>query len=113
MTQLWDSPTALINVGGDLEDLKELLLLMLEQAPDLIADIASAIQENNPAKLYLAAHTLKSSLQLLGFDASGEIASALELAGRTQQIESCDDLLLRLQMTTDLTIVLIRDYISS
>lgn len=97
----WDQTAALQNVGGCLEDLKDLLALSLEQSPSLVAKIAVAVQRHDADDLYLAAHTLKSSLQLFVMEPSGEIAASLELAGRTRQWESCPQLLQQLQQSLD------------
>jgi len=89
--RLWNESAALSNVGGDVADLKDLLHIWLEQVPNLLSDIESALQERNPERLYRAAHTLKSSLQLFGMDACVEVAESLELAGRMQHLDHCEN----------------------
>ena len=109
----WDQAAALQNVGGCLEDLKDLLALSLEQSPQLTARIAAAIQRHDADDLYLAAHTLKSSLQLFVMEPCGEIAASLELAGRTKQWESCPELVQQLQQSLDELTPAIRSFVEA
>lgn len=98
---LWDQATALKNVGGDLGDLKDLLAISLEQSPQLLANMASAIERSSSHELYLAAHTLKSSLQLFGMTTCAALAESLELAGRMNQWENVPHQLCKLNETIE------------
>ena len=111
--QLWNETVALSNVGGDVADLRDLLQIWLEQVPGLLSDIESALQEREPDRLYLAAHTLKSSLQLFGMDACGRVAEDLELAGRMRDMDHCLDGGLRLRQWIEKATEQVRVYLDS
>ena len=110
---LWNQSVALENVGGDPSDLKDLLQMWIEQVPTLLAEIESAITGLEPDRLHLAAHTLKSSLQLFGMDACGEIAEALEVAGRTGQLHSGEQRGHQLSQLIQAAQVEVRAYLAS
>lgn len=102
MTRVWDETLAMANVDGHVQDMKELLEIWLRQAPCLLFDIRTALQNNDPVSLHLAAHTLKGSLQILGIEAAASIAQALENAGRTGLTTDGMNLLIQLEGELDL-----------
>ncbi len=77
---------ALERVEGDLDLLKELVDLFLEEVPTMMGEIESAITAGDPAALQHAAHTLKGSVS--NFSAPGAITAsfALEKMGRQQDL---------------------------
>jgi HPt (histidine-containing phosphotransfer) domain-containing protein len=93
----WSDTLALINVDGDVNDLKDLLAVWLRQTPRLLGELVVAIQCKNSESLHLAAHTLKGSLQILGMAAASELAAALETAGRIDELEGASLTLMQLQ----------------
>ncbi len=75
---------ALERVDGDVELLRELAGLFLDECPKRTAEIRQAILQENATKLQEAAHTLKGSVGNFGFPAAFEAARHLETIGREQ-----------------------------
>lgn len=65
-------------IGGDAEDLRELVDEFLETAPELSASISSAAAAGNRDALRIAAHTLKSNARDFGAMRLSGLCSALE-----------------------------------
>ena len=109
----WTVQLAMECVDGCESDLRELLEIWLRQSPLLLCDIRSALQNDEPEKLQLAAHTLKGSLQILCADAACEYAAALEFAGEKRMTASAACALPKLEAEiADLT-QLITTYLNS
>jgi HPt (histidine-containing phosphotransfer) domain-containing protein len=53
---------ALQRLGGDEELLREMALVLLDEAPELLASIRTALDARQPIELGRAAHTLKGAL---------------------------------------------------
>ncbi len=91
-----DREAALRRVGGDAALLQELVQLFLNEAPGLLADIRGAIAAGDPARLRLAAHTLKGSLGIFMAGPAFAAAQRLETLGRAGTLEgaaeACQDL---------------------
>lgn len=83
-TNILNLTEALERVEGDLDLLKELVDLFVEETPTMVGEIESAITAGNPTALQHAAHTLKGSVS--NFAAPGAIAASLTLEqmGRQQ-----------------------------
>jgi signal transduction histidine kinase/CheY-like chemotaxis protein len=75
-----DWPATLERVGGNAELLAELVALLRQECPRLVADLAAALTARDASGIRLAAHTLKGSLSILG------VAPALKAA---HEIEDC------------------------
>lgn len=65
-------------IGGDADDLRELLDEFLETAPQLAASIAGAAAAGHRDDLRIAAHTLKSNARDFGAIRLSELCAALE-----------------------------------
>jgi len=91
-----DLARALEAVEGDEELLRELAELFLEDFPRMVEEIRAAAADRDAAGLHRAAHTLKGSVAVLGAPAVGEIAYALECAGRAEDLDAAPPLLERL-----------------
>jgi two-component system, sensor histidine kinase and response regulator len=74
-----DRAAALEVVGGDVDLLRELVDLFLEDCPRLIGDLRAAIEASDATAVKRAAHTLKGALQNFG---------AADVAGTAQQLET-------------------------
>jgi PAS domain S-box-containing protein len=79
-----DLAVALERVDGDLELLKELAGLFLDECPRRMAEIRAAISQRNVLKLQQEAHTLKGSVGNFGAQETFEAARRLETVGRGQ-----------------------------
>jgi HPt (histidine-containing phosphotransfer) domain-containing protein len=69
-------------VGGSQEVLQEIITLFLEDSPKLLAAIREALQDENTAAVYRAAHTLKGSVGNFDAQAAVELAQRLEARSR-------------------------------
>jgi histidine phosphotransfer protein HptB len=65
-------------IGGDAEDLRELVDEFLETAPELSAEIGRAAEARDCDALRIAAHTLKSNARDFGAMRLSEHCAALE-----------------------------------
>ena len=89
--EAFDLPEALRRVDGDLDFLRALALMLNEDAPQQIANIGDAVEEQDAGKLKRAAHRLKGSL--IPFVATWAIraAQSLETMGHTEDLSNAAD----------------------
>ncbi len=80
----FDMAAALERVDGDIELMKELAGLFLDECPQRMAEIRQAITQSDAAKLANAAHTLKGSVGNFGAREAFEASRRLELIGHEQ-----------------------------
>ncbi|HLJ57256.1 MAG TPA: response regulator, partial [Chthonomonadaceae bacterium] len=78
----FDRVEALDRVEGDLEILREVVRLFLDDAPNTLAEIADAIAGRNAHRLERSAHSLKGAVGSLAARAAFDAALRLETAGR-------------------------------
>jgi HPt (histidine-containing phosphotransfer) domain-containing protein len=100
-SQLCDWAAGLERVGGDEGLLREIAGLMSSECPKLLADIQRAIAARDAAKLKLAAHTLKGSLDNIGALAARVHAQELETQGRDNQLADASAACRRLELELD------------
>lgn len=67
-------------IGGDTEDLKELIEDFGEVAPELLQSMQNAVTSNDTDQLRIAAHSLKSNARDLGATRLAEESADLEKA---------------------------------
>jgi HPt (histidine-containing phosphotransfer) domain-containing protein len=79
-----DRAEALERVEGDVDLLRELVGLFLEDVPARIAEIRDAIERRDAGGLRSGAHSLKGAAANLSARAVSEAAQRLEIAGRDQ-----------------------------
>lgn len=80
-----DREVALARVGGDLELLKELAALFLQEAPHMLEELQSAAGDGNSKEVERVAHGLKGSAANFGATAVMETARELEFLGRDEK----------------------------
>ena len=97
----WNVQLALECVDGCESDLRDLLLIWLRQSPDLLSSIRSALENDEPEKLQLAAHTLRGSLQILCADKACAYAAELEIAAKSRETASAAGVLPKLEIEID------------
>ncbi len=94
-------PAAIANlrdmVGGEPEDLAELIDSFLEDAPVLLANIAKAVDTGDAVALRLHAHSLKSNAADFGAQELAELCKQLEMAGKNGEMAGTAVLLTRAQ----------------
>ncbi len=81
-----DRQVALSRVGGDVELLKEIAVLFLEDYPKSLADLRDAAARADAKALERAAHGLKGSVANFGAAAAFEAARTLEELGRARNL---------------------------
>jgi PAS domain S-box-containing protein len=86
-----DLALALERVDGDLELLKELASLFLDECPRLMAGIREAISQRNDLRLQQEAHTLRGSVGNFGAQEALEAARRLETVGRGQDWDHAEE----------------------
>jgi CheY-like chemotaxis protein/HPt (histidine-containing phosphotransfer) domain-containing protein len=86
-----DREQALERVDGDRELLREVIGLFLEDYPETMAEIDTALSEGDAARLNRAAHALKGSVANFGARNSFDLALRLEMVGKTGDLKGADE----------------------
>jgi two-component system, sensor histidine kinase and response regulator len=81
-----DRELALSRVGGDVELLKEIAGLFLEDYPKLLDELLAAAARGDAKTVERAAHGLKGSVSNFGARAAVDAAWMLESLGRAQKL---------------------------
>jgi len=81
-----DLSVALARVGGDMELLREIAQIFLDQCPDALGEIREAIETGDAHALEQAAHALKGSVANFGAENACAAAYKLEAMGRTGEL---------------------------
>jgi signal transduction histidine kinase/DNA-binding response OmpR family regulator/HPt (histidine-containing phosphotransfer) domain-containing protein len=92
-----DWPTALRNLDGDEEFLRELGGMFLEQYPAALEAIAAAVERGDSKELEQAAHALKGSSRIVGAGAVAASALELETLGHAGKAAAAGEALERLR----------------
>ena len=82
----FDQSRALSRMDGDLDLLKELVTVFLQDAPDLLHSIEQALSLNDAQGVERAAHALKGSVGNFAADAAQDLARRVENMGRTGRL---------------------------
>ena len=85
----WTVQPVLNGLDGSMDDLRQLYEIWQRQAPQLLGEIRSAIEQGDGRKLEIAAHTFKGSLMIL--NAENAIASVAELESLGRQKSTAID----------------------
>jgi HPt (histidine-containing phosphotransfer) domain-containing protein len=92
-----DESVALSRVGGDVELLREVVGLFLDDYPQSLEMIRDAVVRGDRAGLERHAHSLKGSVATFGAEQVFEAALALEKQGRSGDLSGAADGLHRLE----------------
>ena len=92
-----DESLALSRVGGDVDLLKEVIELFLNDYPDTFEKIRSAVDGSDANALEHHAHSLKGSVSTFGAGPAFEAAFALEKQGRERDLRGAREGLSRLE----------------
>ena len=85
--QVLDRATALARVGGDLDLLKEIAGLFLDEYPRALDEIHRALAAGDAKMIERSAHGLKGSVANFGARAAVDAAFQLEQFGRAHKLE--------------------------
>jgi len=97
--QVLELETALARVGGDLELLREIAQLFLDEYPGSLDDIHQALEAGDANKLERAAHGLKGSVANFGARAAVDAAFQLEQLGKAGKLDQVPPALAALERT--------------
>ena len=94
-----DRAEALARVGGDLELLKEIAALFLEDYPRSLDQIHQALDSGDAKALENSAHGLKGSVANFGARAAVDAAFQLEQLGRAHKLDQVPQALAALEQS--------------
>src|SRR5439155_5669159 len=92
-----DWSEALKVADGDRDLLKELVQLVLDQFPTLLAQIHEALSRGDAPTFHRAAHTMTGSMRSVGIKAAAERAHQLENLGRNGELGQAPEILTLLE----------------
>jgi PAS domain S-box-containing protein len=95
--QQLDESLALSRVGGDVELLKEVVELFLDDYPSTFEKIKGAVASRDATALEHAAHSLKGSVSTFGANRAFEAAFTLEKQGRSGDLTGAQDGVVQLE----------------
>ena len=98
--QTFDRAELMDRLGGDAELLTEVIHLFLEDCPQRLADIKSAVDLRDPELIRSTAHALKGAAGTLAAHGVFEAAHALEQMGAVAQLEPIEAAWMKLSKET-------------
>ena len=96
-----DIDGTLARLGGDRDLFAEMVGILLEDAPKLVADLAQAVKSNNAVDVRMRAHALKGLLSGCGGVRAAHAAQQLENAGHTFDLRQAPELFSKLAIEFD------------
>jgi two-component system sensor histidine kinase/response regulator len=93
-----DRELALSRVGGDVDLLKEIAQLFVEDYPRVLDELHQAVDTGDAQAVERTAHGLKGSVSTFGASAAMEAARTLENLGRARQLEQVRQVLNTLEL---------------
>ena len=96
-----DESLALSRVGGDVELLKEVIGLFLNDYPTTFEKIKNAVAASDATALEHHAHSLKGSVSTFGADRAFEAAFELEKQGRNKDLQRAGEGVLQLEQALE------------
>ena len=96
-----DEAVALSRVGGDLDLLKEVVELFLDEYPSAMEKIRGAVASRNASALEQHAHSLKGSVSTFGANRAFEAAFRLEKQGRSGDLATAPEGLAELEQALE------------
>ena len=96
-----DEALALSRVGGDMDLLREVVELFLDDYPSALEKLRSAVSAHDPSGVEHQAHSLKGSVSTFGAQEAFEAALVLEKQGRSGDLTGAQDGLLQLEQALE------------
>ena len=97
-TGVLDRTVAMARVGGDIELLKEIAVLFLEEYPRVLTELHQAVADGDAGAIARTAHGLKGSVANFGAQAAVDAALQLEQMARTQKFDEVSQALNSLEL---------------
>ena len=95
---VFDRAVALSRVGGDVELLKEIAILFLDDYPKSLTELREAVHTRDAKRLERSAHGLKGSVSNFGAAPAVDAAMQLETMGRAQKLVEVEQVLRTLEL---------------
>ncbi len=95
---IFDKAVALSRVGGDVELLREIAVLFLDDYPKSLTELRSAVEARDPRRVERSAHGLKGSVSNFGARPAVDAALELETMGRAQKLVEVEHVLHTLEL---------------
>ena len=95
---VFDRALALSRVGGDVELLKEIAVLFLDDYPKSLSELHQAVESGDARHLERTAHGLKGSVSNFGARPVVDAALQLETMGRAQKLAEVEQVLHTLEL---------------
>lgn len=95
---LFDKAVALSRVGGDVELLKEIAILFLDDYPKSLIELREAVEARDAKRVERTAHGLKGSVSNFGARTAVDAAFQLESMGRAQKLVEVEQVLSTLEL---------------
>lgn len=95
---VFDRAVALSRVGGDVELLKEIAILFLDDYPKSLNELREAVESGDARRIERSAHGLKGSVSNFGARPAVEAAMQLETMGRAQKLAEVEQVLHALEL---------------
>jgi len=95
---VFDKELALSRVGGDVELLKEIAILFLDDYPKSLIELRAAVQSRDAKRVERSAHGLKGSVSNFGARPAVDAALQLETMGRAQKLVEVEQVLRTLEL---------------
>jgi two-component system sensor histidine kinase/response regulator len=92
-----DEALALSRVGGDMDLLREVVELFLDDYPSALEKLRSAVSAHDPSGVEHQAHSLKGSVSTFGAQEAFEAALVLEKQGRSGDLTGVEESLRNLE----------------
>lgn len=107
--EIIDRDQLLKQIGGNAENLKEIVELFAVESEKLMTRMRDAITNDDPSELQRAAHTLKGSISLFGVKCPVAAALRLEIMGRDRNLAGAEQAWLKLMKEVERLIPKLRD----
>jgi len=95
---VFDKEVALSRVGGDIELLKEIAILFLDDYPKSMTELRDAVHNRDAKRVERSAHGLKGSVSNFGAAPAVNAALQLETMGRAQKLVEVEQVLRTLEL---------------
>jgi CheY-like chemotaxis protein len=99
LTQWIEAQSLAQRLGGNLDDLGDIIELLVETAQEMLPEIKSAIELGDASRLQFTAHTLKGAIANFTQEGPYHHALALEKSGANNSIDSAQAMAVYAQLT--------------
>jgi CheY-like chemotaxis protein/HPt (histidine-containing phosphotransfer) domain-containing protein len=96
-----DRDMLMCQVEGDLDLMREIVELFLDQTPGLMREMRTSLSRGDPATLATAAHTLKGSAGNIGAHPAYMLVAEVELAAKRGDLQAASGALKELEAEVD------------